>query len=141
MVQPSGGRCLKDWGGGRIWGRGRWGNGSRHVLLWGLLVCDVEEADAGESADEEDDVEPAMVEVELKVTKHLCYDHPETGEQIPSNREQVSVNIYPATVDRYPSTYTQQQRTGILQHIPSNSGQVSFNIYLATVDRYPSTYT
>jgi len=33
----------------------------------GMFVCDVEEAYAGESADEEYHVKPAVVEVELKL--------------------------------------------------------------------------
>lgn len=36
-----------------------------HVLLWCLLVGQIQEEDAGEGANQEDDVEPAVVEVEL----------------------------------------------------------------------------
>lgn len=36
-----------------------------HVFLWGLLVSEIEEEDAGQGANQEDDVEPSVVEVEL----------------------------------------------------------------------------
>ena len=48
-----------------------------HVFLRRLLVSDVEKADAGEGADEEDDVKPAMIEVELEVAQNLRNDHSE----------------------------------------------------------------
>lgn len=36
-----------------------------HVFLWSLLVSEIEEEDAGQGANQEDDVEPSVVEVEL----------------------------------------------------------------------------
>ena len=50
---------------------------SHEVFLRGLFVRDVQEADAGQSADEEDDVEPAVVEVELQLPQHLRNYRPE----------------------------------------------------------------
>ena len=37
-------------------------------------MCDIQEADAAESRYEEYDIEPAMVEVELKISQHLRDD-------------------------------------------------------------------
>jgi hypothetical protein len=37
-------------------------------------MCDVEEADAGEGTNEEDDVKPPMVEIELEVPENFCDD-------------------------------------------------------------------
>ena len=51
---------------------------SDDAFLGRLFVSDVEESHAAERAHQEDDVKPAMVEVELQVTEHLCYDHSET---------------------------------------------------------------
>ena len=39
-------------------------------------MCDVEKADAAEGRDEKDDIEPAMVEVELQISQHLRDDRP-----------------------------------------------------------------
>lgn len=36
-----------------------------HVFLWGLLVSKIEKEDAGQGANQEDDVKPSVVEVEL----------------------------------------------------------------------------
>lgn len=44
------------------------------MLLWCLLVSQVEEQYAGEGTDQEDDVKPAVVEVELKFSEDLCDD-------------------------------------------------------------------
>lgn len=45
-----------------------------HVLLGCLFVGEVEEEDAGEGADEEDDVEPSVVEVELQLSQNFGHD-------------------------------------------------------------------
>lgn len=42
------------------------------MFLWCLLVSQVEEQDAGEGADEEDDIKPAVIEVELEFPQDLC---------------------------------------------------------------------
>jgi hypothetical protein len=34
-------------------------------------VSNVEETDGGQGTDEEDDIKPPMVEIELKITQHL----------------------------------------------------------------------
>ena len=39
------------------------------------LMGDVEKDDAWEGADEEYDIEPAMVEAELELTEDFCDDH------------------------------------------------------------------
>lgn len=58
-----------------------------HVLLGSLLVRQVQEEDAGQGADQEDDVEPAVVEVELQLPQDLSYNgavlkgHAHTHEQ------------------------------------------------------------
>lgn len=44
------------------------------MLLWCLLVSQVEEQDAGERADQEDHVEPAVVEVELQLPEDFGDD-------------------------------------------------------------------
>lgn len=44
------------------------------MLLRRLFVGKVEEKDAGEGTDEEDDVEPSVVEVELQLAQHLGHD-------------------------------------------------------------------
>ena len=44
------------------------------MLLGRLLVGKVEEEDAGESADQEDDVEPAVVEIKLQLPQDLGDD-------------------------------------------------------------------
>lgn len=44
------------------------------MLLWGLFVSQIEEQDAGEGTDQEDDIEPAMVEVELQLPEDLGDD-------------------------------------------------------------------
>lgn len=44
------------------------------MLLRRLLVGQIQEEDAGESADQEDDVEPAVVEVELQLSQHVGHD-------------------------------------------------------------------
>lgn len=44
------------------------------MLLWRLFVSQVEEEYAGEGADQEDDVEPAVVEVELQLPEDLRDD-------------------------------------------------------------------
>lgn len=45
-----------------------------HVLLWCLFVGQVKKKDAGQSADQEDDVKPAVVEVELQLSKNLGHN-------------------------------------------------------------------
>lgn len=35
------------------------------MFLWGLLVSEIEEEDAGQGANQEDDIKPTVVEVEL----------------------------------------------------------------------------
>lgn len=42
------------------------------MLLWGLLVSKIEEEDAGQGANQEDDIKPSVVEVELELPQHLC---------------------------------------------------------------------
>lgn len=37
------------------------------MLLWGLLVSKIEEEDAGQGANQEDDIKPSVVEVELEL--------------------------------------------------------------------------
>lgn len=44
------------------------------MLLWCLLVSQVEEQDAGERADQEDHIEPAVVEVELQLPEDFGDD-------------------------------------------------------------------
>lgn len=43
-------------------------------MLGRLLVCKVEEEDAGESADQEDDVKPAVVEIKLQLPQDFGDD-------------------------------------------------------------------
>lgn len=45
-----------------------------HVLLWRLLVSKIQEEDAGEGADQEDDVKPTVVEVELQLPQDVGDD-------------------------------------------------------------------
>lgn len=45
-----------------------------HMLLWCLFVGQVEEQYAGEGADQEDHIKPAVVEVELKLSEDFCDD-------------------------------------------------------------------
>lgn len=44
------------------------------MLLRCLLVGEVQEEDAGEGADQEDDVEPTMVKVELQLPQDVRHD-------------------------------------------------------------------
>lgn len=44
------------------------------MLLRRLFVREIQEEDAGEGADEEDDVEPAVVEVELQLPQDVRHD-------------------------------------------------------------------
>ena len=44
------------------------------MFLWRLLVGEIQEEDAGQGADQEDDVKPAVVEVELQLSQNLCHD-------------------------------------------------------------------
>lgn len=44
------------------------------MLLGCLLVCQVEEEDAGQSTNKEDYIKPAMVEVELQLSQDLSDD-------------------------------------------------------------------
>lgn len=44
------------------------------MLLWRLLVSQIEEQYAGEGADQEDDIKPTVVEVKLKLPKDFCDD-------------------------------------------------------------------
>lgn len=44
------------------------------MFLWGLLVGEIKEEDAGQGADQEDDVKPAVVEVELQLSQNLRHD-------------------------------------------------------------------
>lgn len=44
------------------------------MLLWRLLVSQVQEEDAGEGADQEDDVKPAVVKVELQLSQDVGHD-------------------------------------------------------------------
>lgn len=39
-------------------------------------MCQIQKADGGERTDQEDDIEPAVVEVELQVSENLRYDYP-----------------------------------------------------------------
>lgn len=57
-----------------MWGGVGWGGSQCHVLLGCLLVGQVEEEDAGQGADQEDDVEPAVVEVKLQLSQNLRDD-------------------------------------------------------------------
>lgn len=41
------------------------------MLLWCLFVGQIEEEYAGESTDQEDDIEPTVIEVELQLSKNL----------------------------------------------------------------------
>lgn len=41
------------------------------MLLWCLFVSQIEEQYAGEGTDQEDDIKPAVIEVELKLPKDL----------------------------------------------------------------------
>ena len=45
-----------------------------HVFLWCLFVSEIEEEDAGQGANQENDVEPAVVEVELQLSQNLCHN-------------------------------------------------------------------
>lgn len=36
-----------------------------HVFLWGLLVSEIEEEDAGQGANQKNNIKPSVVEVEL----------------------------------------------------------------------------
>lgn len=45
-----------------------------HVFLWGLLVSEIEEEDAGQGANQKDDIKPSVIEVELKLPQDLCHD-------------------------------------------------------------------
>lgn len=42
------------------------------MFLWCLLVSQIEEQDAGEGTDEEDDIKPAVIEVELEFSQDFC---------------------------------------------------------------------
>lgn len=44
------------------------------MFLWCLLVGQIQEEDAGQGADQEDDVKPAVVEVELQLAKNLRHN-------------------------------------------------------------------
>lgn len=44
------------------------------MLLWGLLVGEIEEEDAGQGADQEDDVKPAVVKVELQLAQDFRHN-------------------------------------------------------------------
>lgn len=44
-----------------------------HVFLWGVLVSEIEEEDAGQGANQKDDIKPSVVEVELKLPQDLCH--------------------------------------------------------------------
>lgn len=44
------------------------------MFLWCLLVGKIKEEDAGQGADQEDDVEPTVVEVELQLSQNLGHD-------------------------------------------------------------------
>lgn len=45
-----------------------------HVFFWCLLVGKIKEEDAGQRTDQEDDIKPAVVEVELEFSQNLCYN-------------------------------------------------------------------
>lgn len=45
-----------------------------HVFFWCLLVGQIKEEDAGQSADQEDDIKPAVIEVELQLSQNLCHN-------------------------------------------------------------------
>lgn len=45
-----------------------------HVFLWCLLVGEIKEEDAGQGADQEDDVKPTVVEVELQLSQNLRHN-------------------------------------------------------------------
>lgn len=47
----------------KIWRKYR--KSEAHVFLWGLLVSEIEEEDAGQGANQENDIKPSVVEVEL----------------------------------------------------------------------------
>lgn len=42
------------------------------MFLWCLLVSQIEEQDTGEGTDEEDDIKPAVIEVELEFSQDFC---------------------------------------------------------------------
>ena len=42
------------------------------MLLWCLFVSQIEEQYAGEGTDQEDDIKPTVIEVELKLPEDLC---------------------------------------------------------------------
>lgn len=44
------------------------------MLFWRLLVGEIKEEDAGQGADQEDDVKPAVVEVELQLSQNLSHN-------------------------------------------------------------------
>lgn len=43
------------------------------MFLWGLLVSEIEEEDAGQGANQENDIKPSVVEVELELSQDLCH--------------------------------------------------------------------
>lgn len=44
------------------------------MLLWCLLVSKIEEEDAGQGADQEDDIKPTVVKVELQLPQDLGHN-------------------------------------------------------------------
>lgn len=42
------------------------------MFLWGLFVSQIEEQYAGEGTDQEDDIKPTVIEVELKLSQDFC---------------------------------------------------------------------
>lgn len=52
-----------------------------------VLMSDVHENDAGQSADQKNDVEPAMIEAELEIAENLRYDHSVLSRHVHSHQQ------------------------------------------------------
>lgn len=89
------------------------------MLLWCLLVSQVEEEDAGEGTDEEDDVKPAVVEVELKLPKDFRDDGPVLGGHAHSDQQHRRDEVHAlqrgaGSSRRYPECFQGQARANVL---------------------------
>lgn len=62
--------------------------------MWGCLMCDVEDSHGNNSTDEEYDVKPSVVEVEVDVSQNLRDDNTEIGRQVHPHQQHTGHKIH-----------------------------------------------
>ena len=85
-------------------------------------MSDVHENDAGQSADQKNDVKPAMIEAELKIAENLRYDHSVLSRHVHSHQQHRGNKVhslfyfeYKILVNKYCKQEAKQKKVNEIQ--------------------------